>query len=403
MINKYTNKQRGLLAVIMAMVMVFAGAAFVAAEVDAETADYTDVSTAEEARNALNKGENIRFLNDIVVEAISLEGAKVGLKQTNGIIDGNGKTLTVNGANSTYDCAIKTEGGTIKNLTINGANRGIYSTVMNSDLNVINCVLDKVTYTFNYNSSNTGKNVYFENTKINGWTSHAACESVKYYKCEFGKDTGTAGYSQIRPYSGSIFDQCVFSEDMVFDNSLAQSIFKGCTFGNDLQDKFFGYQYPEMTNYNIEARATVDEGYVYCTTVSEAMEISSEVYIFGDISTMEIDPGVELILSSESTINDSSTITLNAGSKVIASEAPKTLTITGPNSSTIVLKNINGGFEVTGGSVIFNGNNVSGSVEVNGGNATISGSVDGTFEIIKTSDANVILKDLTINSGSTLT
>ena len=35
MINKYTNKQRGLLAVIMAMVMVFAGAAFVAAEVDA--------------------------------------------------------------------------------------------------------------------------------------------------------------------------------------------------------------------------------------------------------------------------------------------------------------------------------------------------------------------------------
>ena len=36
MINKYTNKQRGLLAVIMAMVMVFAGAAFVAAEVDAD-------------------------------------------------------------------------------------------------------------------------------------------------------------------------------------------------------------------------------------------------------------------------------------------------------------------------------------------------------------------------------
>lgn len=41
MINKYTNKQRGLLAVIMAMVMVFAGAAFVAAEVDA-TITYAD-------------------------------------------------------------------------------------------------------------------------------------------------------------------------------------------------------------------------------------------------------------------------------------------------------------------------------------------------------------------------
>ena len=42
MINKYTNKQRGLLAVIMAMVMVFAGAAFVAAEVDAATPVYVD-------------------------------------------------------------------------------------------------------------------------------------------------------------------------------------------------------------------------------------------------------------------------------------------------------------------------------------------------------------------------
>ena len=40
MINKYTNKQRGLLAVIMAMVMVFAGAAFIAAEVDAKEATF---------------------------------------------------------------------------------------------------------------------------------------------------------------------------------------------------------------------------------------------------------------------------------------------------------------------------------------------------------------------------
>ena len=42
MINKYTNKQRGLLAVIMAMVMVFAGAAFVAAEVDADPTEMTN-------------------------------------------------------------------------------------------------------------------------------------------------------------------------------------------------------------------------------------------------------------------------------------------------------------------------------------------------------------------------
>ena len=49
MINKYTNKQRGLLAVIMAMVMVFAGAAFVAAEVDADPATIVvDVTTGDD-------------------------------------------------------------------------------------------------------------------------------------------------------------------------------------------------------------------------------------------------------------------------------------------------------------------------------------------------------------------
>ena len=47
MINKYTNKQRGLLAVIMAMVMVFAGAAFVAAEVDA-TDNYDEIEYTKE-------------------------------------------------------------------------------------------------------------------------------------------------------------------------------------------------------------------------------------------------------------------------------------------------------------------------------------------------------------------
>ena len=45
MINKYTNKQRGLLAVVLAIAMMFAGAAFVAAEVDATGATELDEDT----------------------------------------------------------------------------------------------------------------------------------------------------------------------------------------------------------------------------------------------------------------------------------------------------------------------------------------------------------------------
>ena len=66
MINKYTNKQRGLLAVIMAMVMVFAGAAFVAAEVDAdpETAVTNDaIEDSESFASALSDAKE----NDVIV------------------------------------------------------------------------------------------------------------------------------------------------------------------------------------------------------------------------------------------------------------------------------------------------------------------------------------------------
>ena len=77
MINKYTNKQRGLLAVIMAMVMVFAGAAFVAAEVDAEV-DADDVLKAvangftveyEDTLKTTISGETISFEGYVVMES----------------------------------------------------------------------------------------------------------------------------------------------------------------------------------------------------------------------------------------------------------------------------------------------------------------------------------------------
>ena len=75
MINKYTNKQRGLLAVIMAMVMVFAGAAFVAAEVDA-TIDYD------------NEG---KLTTDVELSGTeSLDGTPTAIT-----INGNGKTISI--------------------------------------------------------------------------------------------------------------------------------------------------------------------------------------------------------------------------------------------------------------------------------------------------------------------
>ena len=82
----------------------------------------TPVSTADELVAALAAGEGVFFMNDITVAASKGGYSKAGILQNKAqTIDGNGYTLTVTGAGATWDCAIYTNGGTIKNLTVAGA------------------------------------------------------------------------------------------------------------------------------------------------------------------------------------------------------------------------------------------------------------------------------------------
>ena len=93
MMTKFMNKQRGLLAAIMALVMVFAGAAFVAAEVDATDnyvaevngTGYEDFYTALSTATA---GQTVKLLKDVELNKY------VFLKDVN--IDGNEKILDLN-------------------------------------------------------------------------------------------------------------------------------------------------------------------------------------------------------------------------------------------------------------------------------------------------------------------
>ena len=138
-----------------------------------------------------------------------------GIYQNGGVIDGNGFTLKVNNAGGTWDSAIATKGGTIKNLTVAGAFRGIFMPGANDNVYIDNVTFKNVVYTFNSDAGNKNYGVYISNSTLNGWTSHSDVhKEVVYTNCNFGKGSG---YAYCRPYGPTKFVNCNFSEGYTLD------------------------------------------------------------------------------------------------------------------------------------------------------------------------------------------
>ena len=185
------------------------------------------VYTAEELVAALKANENVFFANDITVAATSGGYNKAGILQNKcQTIDGNGYTLTVTGAGATWDCAIYTNGGVIKNLTVAGAMRGIFTAGLNSDLYIDNVTFKNVIYTFNSDDGNKQYGVYVSNSTVNGWTSFSNVhKEVVFTDCTFGAGSG---YKFCRPYNVCSFVNCEFCEGYEID-ARAESTFENCT------------------------------------------------------------------------------------------------------------------------------------------------------------------------------
>ena len=198
---------------------------------------YNEVPTSELSKY------NIELLGDITVTASAGGYSKAGLLVVNGghILNGNGYTLTVKKANGTWDCAVYTTGGTIKNITINGAFRGIFTGGLQADLIVDNVILDNVCYTL-HGDGNTRSNyeVKVSNSTLNGWTSYSDIfVNVSFTNCNFGKGTGVYPYAYCRPYNASAFTNCVFEAGKFeFDASQNDGInFIDCYYGETLSTK----------------------------------------------------------------------------------------------------------------------------------------------------------------------
>ena len=198
----------------------------VADEIDAVAETVTDLS------EALVAGNDVLLANDIAVakaDAGSNGYGATGISQTNGgVIDGNGNDISVN-AWGTWDSAINTTGGTIKNINVTGGMRGIFvnhNSTNNSKVILENVTIDGTVYTISCDQgTNQGLEAY--NSTFNGWTSYAATiGAVKFDGCSFGKGQG---YAYCRPYAATEFVNCDFAAGYEID-PVAAVTFENCTF-----------------------------------------------------------------------------------------------------------------------------------------------------------------------------
>lgn len=207
------------------------------------TVEIIRLTSPSEVNDAIKEGGDYTFEDDVEGAAVSSNAyGKTGLNQLNGgTIDGNGKTLSVSGAYGTWDCALNTTGGTIKNLTVDSGFRGIFINHNSSNCGKVyleNVIIDGPVYTI---SCDQGTNSGLEATSctFNGWTSYAATiGDVKFTGCKFGEG---AGYAYCRPYAATEFVDCDFEAGFKID-PCATITFKNCKLnGVETECRKFGY------------------------------------------------------------------------------------------------------------------------------------------------------------------
>jgi hypothetical protein len=181
---------------------------------------------------ALAADEDVIFVCDITMAATESNAyGKTGINVKNGqTIDGNGYTLKVTGAGGTWDSAISTTGGIIKNLTVAQGFRGIFinhNSTYSETVVLDNVTIQGPTYTISADQA-TNQGLVATNCTINGWTSYAATiGSVKFANCNFGYG---AGYKYCRPYAATEFVNCNFTAAGYAMDARATVTLEGCTF-----------------------------------------------------------------------------------------------------------------------------------------------------------------------------
>ena len=182
---------------------------------------------------------NSSYKEVVIYEDITDNGAsasngqgKTSINVNGQVLDGQGNTLNVTNANATWDSAIGTNGGTIKNLTVNGSFRGIFISGygvngVTSDIIVENVVIDDVIYTISCDGDwKYDYSLIVNNSTLNGWTSYSnVFKAVEFNNCKFGEGNG---YAFMRPYNDTTMENCEFEAGFEIDSTRATTTLINC-------------------------------------------------------------------------------------------------------------------------------------------------------------------------------
>ena len=194
-----------------------------------EVIGVSDVTSLE---SQLNAGRYVILTKNLTFSASKTDNTEYGaagvIVKNGAVLDGQGHTLKVNDAWTTWDCAIAATEGTIKNLTVSSAMRGIFMPGAEGNVYIDNVIFDNVIYTFNSDAGSKEFGVYISNSTLNGWTSHSDVhKEVVYTNCKFGEGNG---YAFCRPYGPTSFVGCDFEADFEVD-AIGKITFENCTIG----------------------------------------------------------------------------------------------------------------------------------------------------------------------------
>ena len=189
-------------------------------------AEYPIINTRD-IQDAIKEGKNVNFTSDVNIKKNELGSnayGVTGITQLNGgVIDGNGYTLSVK-SYGTWDSAINTTGGTIKNLTIDSGMRGIFinhNSEYSERVILENVIIDGAIYTISCDQG-TNQGLTATNSTFNGWTSYAATiGDVEFVNCNFGEGSG---YKFMRPYAKTTLTNCNFSAGYEIDSRAATTL-----------------------------------------------------------------------------------------------------------------------------------------------------------------------------------
>ncbi len=197
------------------------------------TNENTDVVTnVDTLLGALTSGKDVVMTEDVKIDQAAQSNAygATGINVQNGqVIDGQGNTLSVNGAGGTWDSGICVGNGTVKNITVTGSFRGIF--IKNNTEKVIleNVITDGTVYTISCDQGGKG-GLEATNCTFKGWTSFAGTiGNVKFVGCTFGAGSG---YNFSRPYAPTEYVGCNFEAGHQIDARAAVT-FENCTINGE--------------------------------------------------------------------------------------------------------------------------------------------------------------------------